>query len=387
MSKKFLKGARVFTVTGQTYDGGDILIDGGKIAAVGVGLTAPDDADTLDMSGMTITPGLIDAHTHIGSSTQGYPMEMRDTNERSDPLTPYLRILDAINPDDEAFENSLSGGVTCVQTLPGSANIIGGAGAIIKTKPDVVEKMVVREPSCMKAAFGENPIRVYGGRSKAPNTRMGAAYLMRSAFVKAMNYAAKREAAERKGEPFERDLGSEALCRVLNRSMPLSVHCHRADDIQTAVRVAEEFKIEFTIEHCTEGHLIAPWLAQKGVRAAVGPTFGGKSKPELANKTWETLKVLSDAGVHFCMITDHSVDPIEYLHVLASLAVRAGLPESQALKAITIYGAEHIGMNGSIGSIEPGKDADLAVWDGDPLCSRTSCCATFIDGELVFEKK
>lgn len=386
MSMKFLHGAKVFTVTGETYENGCILIDGAHIKQVGENITPPAEAERIDLSGLVVTPGLVDAHTHIGNHVDGYPIGVSDTNEMTDPVTPYLRILDAVYPDDPAFVEAMECGVTCVQTLPGSANIIGGQGMVVKTKPGTVDSMVIKEPSGMKAALGENPIRVYTAKTKAPNTRMGNGYVMRDAFVKAKNYRTKKQAAEKKGEPYDYDLGMEALVETLERHLTFRCHCHRSDDIQTAVRIAEEFGLDFTIEHCTEGHLIPEWLAEHHVRAAVGPLITSKAKLELVNRTWTTPAILHKAGVHVCIITDHPVVPLAHFNVCAGLAVRGGLPYMEALKAITIYGAEHIGVADRLGSIEPGKDADLAVWNGDPLNSQTLCVKTFINGELVAEK-
>ena len=386
MGKKFLHGATLFTMERGVVEGGALLVDGGKIVAVGTGLEAPADAESFDLAGLIVTPGLVDAHVHIGTACEGFPESMDDSNDMVDPVTPQLRILDALYPDDTAFGDALAGGVTCVQTLPGSANVIGGQGVIVKTRPDLVERMVLREPSALKAALGENPVRVYTPKNKLPSTRMGSAFLMRDAFVRAGNYRAKEEAARAKNEPSDRDLGMEMLVSVLDGKMCFRVHCHRSDDIQTAVRISEEFGLDFTIEHCTEGHLIAPWLAEKKVRAAVGPSLTSKSKLELRNKTWDTPRILWEAGVHFCIITDHPVIPLEHLSVCASLASRAGLPEEEALRAITIYAAEHLGIDDQVGSLSPGKDADIAVWDGNPLDSRSKAVMTFVDGELAFSR-
>lgn len=387
MTTKFLHNAKVITAAGQTYDNGSVLIEGSRIAAVGTSITPPADAEKYDLTGCVITPGLVDAHTHIGNHVDGYPIGVSDTNEMTDPVTPYLRILDAVYPEDPAFVEAMESGVTAVQTLPGSANIIGGQGMIIKTKPGPLDSMVVKQPSGMKAALGENPIRVYTAKNKAPVTRMGNGYLMRDAFVKAQNYRAKKQQAERKGDPFDIDLGMENLVEVLERRVTFRCHCHRNDDIQTAVRIAEEFGLDYTIEHCTEGHLIADWLAEHHVKAAVGPLITSKAKLELINRTWTTPAVLHKAGVKFCIITDHPVVPLAHINVNASLAVRGGLPYDEAIKAITIYGAEHIGVADRLGSLEVGKDADIAVWNGDPLNSQTNCVKTFINGELVAEKK
>jgi len=386
MEKKFLVGATVLTGTGECIENGCVVVGDGKIAKVGKDIKPPKGAEIVDLKGLILTPGLIDAHVHIGVHPDGFPADMQDTNEMTDPVTAPLRALDAVYNDDTAFMDALAGGVTCAQSLPGSANIIGGQGVILKTKPDVIERMVVREPSAMKAALGENPVRVYGTKNKPPMTRMGSAYLMRDALVRAQNYRGKTAEAVKSKKFHERDLAMEILLDVLDKKLPFRVHCHRSDDIQTAVRIAEEFGLNFTIEHCTEGHLIADWLAAKKVRAAVGPSLTSKAKIELRNKTWETPLKLWQAGVHFCIITDHPVIPLEHLILCASLASRAGLPEGEALKAVTIYAAEHLGIDDRAGSIEPGKDADIAVWDGDPLDSRSKVVHTFINGEQVFTR-
>ena len=377
------------TGLGTTLSNVTIFVENGKIIEVAEGLDPGNASEVIDGSAMVVTPGLIDAHTHIGTYCEGFPEGMGDANDMVDPVAPQLRIMDAVYPDDTAFADALAGGVTCVQTLPGSGNVIGGQGAIIKTattgggRKKTVDEMVLKAPSSMKAALGENPIRVYREKQKLPNTRMGNAALLRQAFVEAENYRNKMIQARGKGDPIERNLRHEALLPVLDGDLPLCVHAHRCDDIATAVRLAGEFSIPFTVEHCTEGHLIAPFLAENKVRAAVGPTFTSKPKMELRNKTWDTPLALWKAGVHFCIITDHPVIPIEHLSVCLSLAVRAGLPRQEAIKAVTINAAEHIAMADRVGSVEKGKDADLVVWDGDPLDARSRAVVTMIDGEVV----
>lgn len=385
LKKKYLIGATVFTGTGERLEQGVVVLEGKKIAQVGTHIAPPKGAEVFDLAGTVVTPGLIDAHVHMGTYNEGFPDNMQDANDMVEPVVPQLRILDALYPEDTAFDDALAGGVTCVQTLPGSGNVIGGQGIIVKTRRDIVERMTLLAPSGMKAALGENPVRVYSAKSKLPNTRMGSAYLMRDAFVRARNYADKRDAAHAKKEPLERNLAMESLLEVLENGLPFRVHCHRMDDIQTAVRIAEEFGLKLTLEHCTEGHKIASWLGEKKAYAAVGPTLSAKVKIELRNKSWETPLVLWKAGVHFCIITDHPVVPIEHLSVCASLAARAGLPPEEALKAVTLYPAEHLGISGRVGSLEAGKDADIAVWNGDPLDSRSRVVKTFIDGALVYK--
>jgi imidazolonepropionase-like amidohydrolase len=384
LTRKFLTGAAILTGTGERLEDASIVIDEGKITKVGTRVRKPRNAEVLDLSGFIVTPGLVDAHVHIGTDVDGFPESMSDCNDMVEPIVPQLRVLDAFYPGDRSFMDALSGGVTCVQTLPGSGNVIGGQGVVIKTRPDVVERMIVKEPSALKAALGENPTRVYGAKGKLPNTRMGSAWLMRDAFVRARNYRDRKKASVKKKEPCDRDLAMETLVSALEGTLTLRVHCHRSDDIQTAVRISEEFGLNYTIEHCTDGHLIAGWLAERGVMAAVGPTLSSRVKIELRNKTWDTPRVLWESGVHFCVITDHPVIPIEHLNVCASLAVKAGLPPDEALKAVTLYAAEHLGIQDRVGSIEPGKDADVVVWDGDPLDSRSKVVKTFVDGELAY---
>ena len=389
--KAILAGA-LETGLGTVLSNVTVFVENGKIADIVEGLDPKNADEVMDASEMVVTPGLIDAHTHIGTYCEGFPESMEDANDMVTPVVPHLRILDAIYQDDTAFADALSGGVTCVQTLPGSGNVIGGQGAIIKTatatggRKKTADEMVVKAPSSMKAALGENPIRVYKDKQKLPNTRMGNAALLRQALVEAENYRNSMIQARSKNEPAERNLQHEALLPVLDGDLSLCVHAHRCDDIATAVRIAGEFSIPFTVEHCTEGHLIAPFLAEKNVYAAVGPTLTGKPKLELRNKTWDTPLALWKAGVHFCIITDHPVVPIEHLSVCLSLAVRAGLPREEAFKAVTIYAAEHLGIADRVGSVEKGKDADLVIWDGDPLDARSRAVATIIDGETVYSR-
>jgi len=382
--KAFING-KIETISAGMIEDGVILVENGKILEVGSDLTIPPEAEVIDVEGKYVTPGLIDAHTHIGAFEQGVPESFTDGNEMTSPITPQLRIIDSITPQDSAFEDALSGGVTCVQTLPGSANVIGGQGAVIKTHGTVVDEMIVLAPSSMKAALGENPIGVYKEKKVLPTTRMGNAACMRDALIKVQNYIEKEMEASEKDKLHERDLTWESLVPVLEGEIPLSIHAHRADDIATAVRISEEFGLSYTIEHCTEGHLLAEYLGKKHLRAAVGPTLTSKPKLELRNKSWDTLKKLLDAGCHVCIITDHPVIPVEHLALCASLAYRAGLTREDALKCITLYAAEHLGLENRLGSIEKGKDADLAIWDGDPLDSRSSVVMTMIEGEVVYQ--
>ncbi len=383
-----ITGGTIETVSSGRIEKGTILIEGDKIKAVGTDLRIPEGAEIFDASGMTVTPGLIDAHTHIGACPEGMPYSMTDENDMTNPLTPQLRILDSIYPFDEAFAEARRGGVTTVQVLPGSANVVGGQGAVIKTFGTVADQMTVLAPSGMKAALGENPIGVYKEKNQLPTTRMGNASCMRSSLQDAVNYKRQKDHAltqkDDSKDPFEIKLDMEAMLPVIEGKMPLRVHCHRADDIATAVRIAEEFGVRLTMEHCTEGHLIADYLAGKNLMAAVGPTMSCRPKIELRHMTWDTLRVFAEKGIHFCIITDHPVTPVHSLILCATMAHKAGLSREQALRAITLSGAEHLGLENRLGSIEPGKDGDLVLWKGDPFDARTGVSSTFINGVEVY---
>lgn len=375
---------KIYTISGGIIEKGTVLIEDGKIRAVGKGLDAPRGARVFDAAGKVVTPGIIDAHTHLGIHEEGIGFEGRDYNEMTEPVTPYMRAIDGINPDEPGTRDALAGGVTTVISGPGSANVIGGESVAIKTYGRVIDRMVIRQPAGLKVAFGENPKRVYNELKKTPMTRMGIAALLRKTLVEGQNYLAKIERA--KGDPEkmpERDLGMEAVARVLRREMPLRAHAHRADDMMTAIRIAEEFNVLLSLEHATEGHKIADELARRGIPAVVGPTLTSRTKFELRDKTFETPRILYEAGVKFALMTDHPVIPVQYLPLAAALAVREGLPEDAALRAITLSAAEIIGVADRIGSIEPGKDADLVIWSKLPLDPQARAEKVFVDGALV----
>jgi imidazolonepropionase-like amidohydrolase len=372
--------ARVITMAGPPLEKGTVLVDGDKIIDVREGLTVPPDAEVVDLAGKTILPGMIDAHSHLGIVEEIYREEGDDCNEITDPVTPHLRAIDAINPADFGFRDALTGGVTTVVTGPGSANIIGGEMVALKTCGTVVDDMIVRFPAGLKAALGENPKRSYGREKKvAPATRMASAAILRESLARAQDYL-KKEAPER-------DLKMEALVRVIKQEVPLRVHAHRADDIMTAVRIAEEFRVNLVIEHCTEGHLVAGKLAEKGVPVVIGPLLSNRAKVELQGITLNAASILARAGVRFAIMTDHPVVPIQYLIVSAALAVKGGLPEEQALRAVTIDAAAILGLDKRLGSLEPGKDADLVVWSGNPLDISSRVEQVFIEGNKVFPFK
>ena len=363
----------------------DILLADGKIAAIGTDLTAPADAVIFDADGLDVFPGFVDAHTHIGLDGYGIGYEGCDYNEMNDIWTPQLRAIDGINPRDPSLADARKAGVTCVCTGPGSANVLGGTFLAMKTVGERVDNMIVRDPVAMKCAFGENPKRCY--RDKCDSTRMSTAAFLRGALMQARDYGARKQAANgdiTKMPAYNQKL--EALLPVLAREIPLKAHAHQANDIFTALRIAREFNLRLTLEHVTEGHLIVDELAkEKDVPMAVGPSLTFASKFELQNKSWETPGVLANAGCHVSIITDNSVIPQQYLPLCAGMAVKAGMDPFDALKAITINPAEHIGVADRVGSLEEGKDADVVITNGCPFEVMTEVRAVFIDGVQVAE--
>ncbi|TYP53310.1 amidohydrolase [Thermosediminibacter litoriperuensis] len=380
-----IKGGTVYTMKGEVLENGIVLVEGGRISKVGKNLRIPSGCEVIDARGKYVFPGFIDAHSHVGIFEEAVGAIGEDGNEWTDPLTPHLRALDAVNPRDKAFEDAVKGGVTCVFTGPGSANVIGGQAIAVKTYGRVIDKMVVKAPAGLKVAFGENPKRVYGDQKKMPSTRMGTAALLREALVKARNYKEKRDRERKENEVFERDLKMEVLCDVLEKKIPLRAHAHRADDIMTAVRIAREFDVDIAIEHCTEGHLIAGELAELGVAAVVGPSLTSRSKVELKDLSFKTPGILASRGVKVAIMTDHPVIPIQYLNICAALAVKEGMRTEDALAAITINAAEIIGIADRVGSIEEGKDADIVVWDGFPLEIMSKPELVMIEGQVVYK--
>ena len=360
---------------------GDVLLDQGRILSLGQGLCAPD-AQQVDATGCFVLPGLVDAHCHIGLCADGTGEE--DINEGSDPVTPELRAIDAIDPFDPCFEEARRAGITTVVTGPGSANVIGGQFAAMKTKGGPLEDALLKAPSAMKAALGENPKNAYQENQEKPYTRMAIAALLRQSLTDAQTYANKRA---RKDSDEELDLGKEALNQVLKGELMLKVHAHRADDILTALRIAREFHLNISLDHCTEGHKIAPYLAQEieklHAHVILGPLISDRSKVELRNLTMTAPKILHEAGIPFALMSDYPCIPVQYLPVCAALAVREGLPENVALEAITINAARANGIDSRVGSLELGKDADVAVFSGNPLEFRTRCLMTVIDGAIV----
>lgn len=379
-----IQNGHIKPMAGEDLAVGCVLIgDDGKILEVAERIEAPEGAQVIDAQGKLVTPGCVDAHCHIGLDNQAMGWEGMDYNEIVDPITPQMRAIDSINPQDEAFPLAIRGGVTSACTGPGSANVVGGTFAAIKLVGKRVDKMIIKAPLAMKCAFGENPKRCYGQNGKkSPMTRMGTAALLRELLFKAKRYQQDKENG--KNPPF--DMKLEAMIPVVEKKIPLKAHAHRADDILTAVRIAKEFGVDITLDHCTDGILIADELAEEGKACFVGPTFGSKSKIELKNKSFDTPRVLYEAGVRFSIITDSPVIPEQNLPMCAGLAAHAGLPMEEAWRAITIYPAQQTGIGDRVGSLEKGKDGDVVIWAADPLTTiGAEACMTIVDGKIVYQ--
>jgi len=382
-------GGRVVPVEGEPIEGGTVLLQGGKIAAVeGPGFAVPSDVSVVDAAGKWVLPGFIDAHAHAGVHEEAEGWAGQDTNERTDPNTAHVRALDAINPADQGFRDAIEGGVLAVNVNPGSANPIGGQTAAIKCWGRTVDEMVLREPAGLKSALGENPKRVYGERNETPSTRLGTAAVIRAAFVAAVNYQAKLAASASSDSSersvVERDLKLEALSRVLRREIPWRQHCHRADDIATAMRMAREFGYDLVIDHGTEAHLLADQIAAASIPVVIGPLFTSRSKVELRNRSLANPGRLAAAGVTIAITTDHPVVPINFLIHQATLAVKEGLDPVTALRAVTIHPARIIGVADRLGSLSVGKDADVVIWSGDPLDVMSRAERAFIGGREIY---
>lgn len=389
-----LQNVKIYTMESETgiITDGYILIRDGKIAAVGSmgGLShdAYPDEQRVDLAGRSVIPGMIDAHCHVGMWEDGIGFEGDDGNEDTDPALPQLRAIDAVNPLDRCFAEALSAGITCVVTGPGSANPIGGQLAALKTYGRRVENMLVKAPLAMKMALGENPKTVYHGKNASPVTRMGTASIIREQLYKASRYARDIERAMRDEDEDEPDYDArhEALLPVIRGELPVHFHAHRADDIHTAMRIASEFSLKFAIVHGTEAHLIADELKTENVPVLCGPALCDRSKPELRNLSFATPGILSAKGLRVAIVTDHPVTPIQYLPLCAALAAREGMDIMEALRAVTINPAVLCGIDDRVGSIAPGKDADLAVFDGEPLNFYSVCTDVFVDGVRVAGK-
>jgi len=388
-----LTNAKIYTMSGTVIDCGYIEISGGKIKSVGDMHDCPASTgqDVIDMSNKNIYPGFIDAHCHIGMWEDALGFEGDDGNEETDPSTPHLRAIDAVNPIDECFSEALDAGITTVVTGPGSANPIGGQMAAIKTMGNRIDKMVLKAPLSIKMALGENPKTVHHGKGQSPMTRMATAAIIREQLSKAQRYMEElteynstldAEPEERTEKP-EYDVKCEALLPLLRKEIPAHIHAHRADDIFTAIRLCREFSINYTIIHGTQGHFIAESLFEDNVTVLAGPLLCDRSKPELKGLTPKLPALLHNAGVKCAIVTDHPVIPIQYLALCAGLAVREGYDNDEALKSITIYPARICGIDDRVGSIEKGKDADLVIFETDPLQIQSKPHKVMVNGEFI----
>ncbi len=379
-----IRNAHILPIVGEEIENGCLLIEGSKIAAIGREIPTPQEAEIIDAQGRLVTPGCVEAHCHVGLDNEGMNWEGADFNEMVDPITPQMRAIDSINPLDEGLAEAIQGGVTTACTGPGSANVVGGTFAVIKLHGKRVDKMVLKDPAAMKCAFGENPKGCYGkAGGKAPMTRMGTAALLRELLFRAKRYYDDKQA----GKDPAFDMKLEAMLPVMAGEIPLKCHCHRADDILTAIRIAKEFGLRATLDHCTDGEVIADELAEEDFPVLVGPTLGHKSKIELASKSFTTPGILSRAGLCVSIITDAPVIPLRFLPMCAGLAVNSGLDRQEAWKAITINPARTLGVDDRVGSLEAGKDADVVIWTADPLSTvGGEAYITIIDGKIVYHR-
>ncbi len=384
-----IKNGTVFTMESEPLTECDVILSDALVKAVGPRLDFPPETPCIDASGMFVLPGLVDAHTHLGIWEEGGSGAGSTGNENSDPVTPHLRAIDAINPSDESFAWAREGGVTTVANGPGSGNVIGGQFCIMKTAGRCVDEMLMVPYAAMKCAFGENPLSTHGEKGRSPVTRMAIASTIRELLDRAFEYDRKLAAAgDDAAKKPEKDIKLTAMLPVIRGSVPLKAHVHRSDDIFTAVRIAKEFGIKLTLDHCSEGHLIADYLATEGFPAIVGPfAFVGKSKFELRYRSLETPVALWKAGLKIAITTDATVVPPQYLALSAAIACREGLPEAEALKAITLNPAQILGIADRVGSISAGKEADIVIFDRHPFDGRAKVMVTIISGKIVHDAR
>ncbi|GAA0772468.1 amidohydrolase [Clostridium subterminale] len=387
-----IKNGKILTMSGVDYDKGCILIDGKKIIEVGEYIDEDnnDISEVIDASNCLVMPGIIEAHSHIGIQEERKGFEGNDCNEMTEPVTPYLKALDAINPMDSTFHQALSAGITGVMVGPGSSNVVGGQFVFIKTYGRVIDNMVVLEPAAMKVAFGENPKSNYNDKDKMPTTRMSIAALLREELFEAQQYYKNKKNSQKSGNEdnnFNEEFRKECWLPVFDKKIPLKAHVHRADDILTAIRIAKQFGLKMTLDHCTEGHLIAEEIKESGFPAIIGPTLSVRNKIETQNMDFKTAGILHKAGVKVAITTDHPVTRIQDLAICAGFAAREGLGIEEGLKAITINAAEICNVSHRVGSLEVGKDADIAIFDGNPMEVFTKTMYTIIDGEVVYKSE
>ncbi|MBO9130971.1 amidohydrolase [Bacillus sp. 165] len=371
--KTLFKQAIIYPITSPKTQG-DLLVNDGKILAIERNIEATDDITVIDARGLHLLPGFIDVHTHLGLYDEGTGWAGNDANETIEVLTPHIRSMDGIHPLDIAFQDAVQNGVTTVHVMPGSQNVIGGTTCTIKTAGKSIDKMIIKEPAGLKLALGENPKRIHSNGNKDSITRMGIMGMLREAFHEASHYG------------HDLDFRMAPILKALRREIPVRIHAHRADDILSAVRFAEEFNLDLRIEHCTEGHLITEELAGRNLKVSVGPTLTRRSKVELKNKTWHTYQALCEYDIEVSITTDHPYTPIQYLNVCAALAVREGLDEQKALAGITINPARNLQIEHKVGSLEIGKDADIVLWTHHPFHYLAKPVITMINGKIIYKK-
>lgn len=374
---------KIFTMESHPIECGYVRIHGKQIEEVGEmsSYMQKEDEQVLDVKGAWVLPGLIEAHAHIGITEEKWGIIGDDCNEATMPITATLRAIDAVNPMDPAFHDAIEVGITSVMVGPGSSNVVGGQFLFMKTQGRCIDHMVVKNPAAMKVAFGENPKNAYGMKDQCPSTRMGTAALLRKTLYQATRYKLEKESGKLEKEDFE----MEPWMPVLERKIPLKAHAHRADDIFTAIRIAKEFHVDITIDHGTESHLIVDEVKASGFPVIVGPDLTSRSKLEVQNMNFKTSRILHEAGVLFSITTDHPVTMLQYLPLCAGLAVKKGLPMEEGLKAITINAARICRVEHKVGSLKKGKDADIAIFSGNPMEVFTKTLYTIIDGEIVYE--
>ncbi len=371
-----IKNGLLFTMETDRAEVSDLLIDQGKIIEIAPDIKPTERMQVIDAAGLRVYPGFIDAHSHIGISEEKKTHSSDASNESTNPVTPCMRAIDAVNPMDSAFHNALAAGITAVMVGPGSANPIGGQFAFIKTHGRRIDDMIVQSPSAMKIAFGENPMSCYGMNGNMPVTRMGIASLIREELTLAQQYFDSGNSSQ---------FGMECYRALFERKIPLKAHVHRADDIFTAIRIADEFQLDLTLDHCTEGHLIADAIAASGYPAIVGPSLASRSKDEVSLSDFKTPGILQKSGVTVALTTDHPVSRIQYLPLCAGLAAKEGMGEWGALRAITIDAARICRMEHRLGSLKKGKDADMVLYDGNPLEIASSAKMTIVNGEIAWK--
>ncbi|MHB1152171.1 MAG: amidohydrolase [Eubacteriales bacterium] len=376
-------------MAGHDYNPGCILIRGKTIERVDENIDRSENCDDVDIDagGNWVMPGLIESHCHIGISEEKKGFEGNDCNETTNPVTPYLKAVDAVNPMDPAFHNAIKAGITSVLVGPGSSNVVGGQFVFMKTDGRNIDDMIVMEPAAMKVAFGENPKKSYGDNKNMPATRMAIGFMLREELFDAKQYIDNKQAALDAGDYFKENMQLECWLPVFQKQIPLKAHVHRADDIQTAIRIAKLYDLCMTLDHCTEGHLIAQEIYDSGFPCIVGPSLASRNKIEVQYLDFKTAGVLHKAGVKVAITTDHPVSVIQSLPLCAGLAAKEGLGIEEGLKAITINAAEICNVSSALGSLESGKDADIAIFDGNPMEIFTNCLYTIINGRIVYQAK